>query len=123
MASETSTQESTRTDENNQPQESTGRTPPKKTRALLKLIHNTFDEIGALKLERKAIGEKIKAHLDILEAKQLSRRGLKAALSRYEQDEGERTDHDITYKLALEACGMQGELFSPDSEGDSGKVH
>ena len=118
------TQESTRTTENANEDATPKLLPPKKTRALLKLIHDTFDEIAALKLERKGINENIKAAFDTLEAKSLDRKSIKAALSRYEMETGERTDFDITYRLCLEACGMQGELFSPDEtvEGN-GKVH
>lgn len=112
--------EESRTSEHSQEHEP--RPAPKKSKALLKFIHDTFDEIGALKLERKGINEKIKAALDELEAKGLDRKSIKAALSRYEMEEGERTDFDLTYRICLEACGIQGNLFGPDS-GDEARVH
>jgi hypothetical protein len=91
----------------NQEDNTPTKSPPKATKELKKIIHDAFDEIAALKIERKGINDDIAAKMSDLVAKGLNRSGLKAALSVYELGEGDRTDRNISYAIALEACKIK----------------
>lgn len=85
------------------------------TAELRQIIQETFDVIGALKLERKAINETIKAKYDELEAKGIQRQGAKDALKRYELSENEREARDFSFAFCCNATHSQpqADLFEP----------
>jgi len=64
-----------------------------------KYVDGVMDRITAKKLERKTINEQIQAIFTEAESRGINRKGLKAAISRYELSEEQRDSMDFSYSL------------------------
>lgn len=86
---------------------------PADTPAMRAFIKKSIHAIKGKQDERKTINEEITAILSDLEAKGLSRRGVKEALRRLVMSDEQRDERDATYSLCVRALdiGEQADLF------------
>lgn len=77
---------------------------------MIKFLRDSADRLIDLKKQRQAINEEMKSVRENIVAKGINRHGFDAALKRYELEETDRNEREVSYQASCVALGVEHQL-------------